>query len=282
MIISNFDIQRLLKAGGRYGGALDGDLGPNSMRGVDGLLESRSGEVSGQYKRWSARRRATAAFQLILKHAGFPDVGAIDGLVGPNTVQAYSEWDHLQREGERPAAWRPDDTPLTPEEDGRPVAGMANDWGSQSGMDKRFGPAGGPQCTAGKVNLPFDMRIAWDLRTTVRRFSCHEEVAQSAERVYARVASAYSPREISALGLDLFGGCYNFRKKRGGTTLSTHAYGLAIDTDPLRNQLRWTRSRANLAQPRAEEWWRCWQAEGWLGLGPARDFDWMHVQAPGL
>ena len=275
MTISNFDIQRLLKAGGRYSGALDGDLGPNRMRGADSLLESRADEVAGQYKRWGERRRAIAAFQLVLKHAGFPDVGAIDGLVGPDTIQAYSEWDHLQREGERPAAWRPDDEP----EDG-PV--VENSWGRQRDMDRRFGPAGGAQCTAGKVNLPFSMRIAWDKRSTVRRFSCHEDVAQSAERVYARVAGAYSPEDIRRLGIDLFGGCYNYRKKRGGSTLSTHAYGLAIDTDPERNQLRWTRDRARLAQPDAEEFWRCWEAEGWLSLGRARDFDWMHVQAPGL
>ena len=275
MTVSNFDIQRLLKAGGRYGGALDGDLGPKSQGGINGLLESRSGEVQGSWRRWSVRRRGIAALQLILKHAGFPDVGAIDGLVGPDTIQAYSEWDQLQREGERPAAWRPDDEPG--EDTGPPPS-----WGRQRDMDRRYGPAGGPQCTAGKVDLPFRMRIAWDKRSTVRRFSCHEDVAQSAERVYARVASAYSPEAIRALGIDLFGGCYNYRKKRGGSTLSTHAYGLAIDTDPERNQLRWNATRARLAQPDAEEFWRCWEAEGWLSLGRARDFDWMHIQAPGL
>lgn len=279
MNISNFDIQRLLAAGGRYDGALDGDLGPLSMRGVDGLLESRAGEVRGNYQRWGDRRRAIAAFQLILKHAGFPDVGDIDGLVGPDTIQAYSEWDHLQRTGKRPDAWRPDD--VEPE-DGPPLKVIDNDWGRQREMDQRFGPAGGPQCAAGKVDLPFKMRIAWNKRQTISRFSCHEDVAQSAERVYQRVASAYGPEDIRRLGLDLFGGCYNYRKKRGGSTLSTHAYGLAIDTDPERNQLRWKRDRARLAKPDAVEFWRCWEAEGWLSLGRSRDFDWMHVQAPGL
>lgn len=274
MTISNFDIQRLLKAGGRYSGDLDGDLGPASMRGVDGLLEARAGEVKGDYKRWGKQRRAIAAFQLILKHAGFPDIGDVDGLVGPDTRQAYSEWDHLQRTGERPAAWRPDDEP---ELELKPSS-----WGAQRDMDRRYGPAGGPQCTAGKVDLPFTMRIAWDKRSTIQRFSCHEDVAQSAERVYARVASAYSPEAIRTLGLDLFGGCYNYRKKRGGSTLSTHAYGLAIDTDPERNQLKWNATRARLAKPDAEEFWKCWEAEGWLSLGRARNFDWMHVQAPGL
>lgn len=278
-MISNFDIQRLLTAGGRYNGSLDGDLGPKSMGGVNGLLESREDEVKGSYRRWGDRRRAVAAFQLILKHAGFPDVGDIDGLVGPDTIQAYSEWDHLQRTGSRPDAWRPDD--VEPE-DGPEIEVVDNNWGRQRDMTRRFGAAGGAQCTAGKVNLPFKMRIAWDKRSTITRFSCHEKVADSAERVYGRIASAYSPEDIRRLGIDLFGGCYNYRKKRGGSTLSTHAYGLAIDSDPERNQLKWNAARARLAQPDAVEFWRCWEAEGWLSLGRARDFDWMHVQAPGL
>lgn len=275
MDISNFDIQRLLKAGGRYAGDLDGDLGPQSLAAIDKLLASRSGEVVGNWTYWGTRRRGVAAAQLILKHGGFPDVGAIDGLVGPSTQHAYTGWNHLQLTGSRPAARRPDDTP---EEDGRP----APSWGRQRDMERLYGPAGGPQCTAGKVDLPFTMHIAWDLDSTIRRFSCHEKVADSASRVYSRVASAYSPEAIALLGIDLFGGCYNYRNKRGGATLSTHAYGLAIDTDPLRNQLKWKRDRARLARTDAEEFWRCWEAEGWLSLGRARDFDWMHVQAPGL
>lgn len=279
MSISNFDIQRLLTAAGYYNGALDGDLGPKSMAGVNKVLEARSSEVTDNWRRWGERRRAIAAFQMILKHAGFPDVGAVDGLVGMLTTHAYGEWDHLQRTGKRPDVWRPDDEEP---DDGDHIEVVGNDWGRQRDMNRRFGPAGGPQCTAGKVDLPFKMRIAWNKRQTISRFSCHEKVAQSCERVYGRVASAYSPEDIRALGLDLFGGCYNYRKKRGGSTLSTHAYGLAIDTDPERNQLRWKSDRARLAKADATEFWRCWEAEGWLSLGRARDFDWMHIQAPGL
>ncbi len=275
MSLSNFDIQRVLRAAGYYSGSLDGDLGPKSKAGIEKLLQSRSGEVAGNWTFWGTQRRGIAALQLILKHAGFPDVGAIDGLAGMLTLQAYSDWDHLQQTGERPAPWRPDDTPEEP-------TGPAPSWGTQRDMDRRYGPAGGKQCTAGVVNLPFPLRIAWDKSSTVRTFRCHEEVAASAERAYRRVASAYSPEDIQTLGLDLFGGCYNYRNKRGGSTLSTHAYGLAIDTDPERNQLRWDHSRARLARPDAVEWFRCWEAEGWLSLGRARDFDWMHVQAPGL
>lgn len=45
------------------------------------------------------------------------------------------------------------------------------------------------------------------------------------------------------------------------------------------NKLLWDRNRAGFAHPDYDAWWRCWEAEGWVSLGRARDFDWMHVQA---
>ena len=58
--------------------------------------------------------------------------------------------------------------------------------------------------------------------------------------------------EIKALGLDLFGGCYNPRLMRGGSSLSTHSWATAINWDPEASQLKW---------------------------GRERNYDWMHVQA---
>ena len=44
---------------------------------------------------------------------------------------------------------------------------------------------------------------------------------------------------IKAAGLDQFGGLYNFRVKRGNaSSLSMHAYGVAIDLDPVHNPFR--------------------------------------------
>lgn len=275
-MISTTDTQRLLRAAGYYAGDLDGDLGPKTREAIQKVLEANADTLPAGWLGWPTDRKSALAVQVILKAAGFEIVGALDGYAGMLTKQALTEWNHEQASGHRPKPWRPDDTPK--EDDDRPIPA----WGRQKDMERRFGPAGGSQCTAGKVKLPYTMRIAWNLSSKIDTFSCHEDVADSVERVLNRVASEYSPEEIVRAGLDLFGGCYNFRKKRGGSSLSTHAYGVAIDWDPERNQLKWTRSRARLALPDAEVWWRCWEAEGWLSLGRARDFDWMHVQAPGL
>ena len=69
---------------------------------------------------------------------------------------------------------------------------------------------------------------------------------------------------------------------RGGSAWSVHTWGAALDFDPENNQLRWNRSRARFARPEYERWWRFWEEEGFVSLGRARDFDWMHVQAANL
>ncbi len=69
---------------------------------------------------------------------------------------------------------------------------------------------------------------------------------------------------------------------RGGQSYSMHSWGIAIDFDPERNQLKWGRPRARLSHSDAAPFWDAWEAEGWVSLGRARNFDWMHVQAARL
>jgi hypothetical protein len=69
---------------------------------------------------------------------------------------------------------------------------------------------------------------------------------------------------------------------RGGSAWSTHAWGIAIDWNPSSNKLKWGREQATLARPEYDAWWDIWEEEGWLSLGRARNYDWMHVQAARL
>lgn len=275
-MIAATEIQRLLRAAGYYAGDIDGDIGPQTRGAIRKVLAANAARLPADWRKAGAARQMIMAVQVILTAAGFQP-GPVDGYAGTLTRQALTEWNQEQAIGRRPLPWRPDDVP-EPADDSRP----APVWGRQRDMDRRFGPAGGPQCTRGRVTPPWPMLLAWNTRASVSTISCHEAVADSLDRVLRRVASAYSPEAIQRLGLHLFGGCFAMRNKRGGSTLSTHAYGVAVDWDPERNQLKWTRARARLGKPDAEEWWRCWEAEGWTSLGRARNFDWMHVQAPGL
>jgi hypothetical protein len=117
---------------------------------------------------------------------------------------------------------------------------------------------------------------------SISHISCHTKVADSLEAVLANVHAHYGDAELKRLRLNLFGGCFNPRKKRGGSSWSTHAWAVAIDWDPSRNQLQWGRDRASLSRPEYTFWWRAWEAEGWVSLGRSRNYDWMHIQAARL
>lgn len=241
--------QRVLRGGAAYRGAIDGLVGIKTLEAaarVGGLeeLEAILGPLTPE-------RRVIAAAQILLDRAGF-DPGAPDGFYGPQTDSAF-------------LAWRGDVLPTR-----------------GSDLASRFGPAGGPQCTRGRIRVPWRMVLSWDQSQVITQISCHELVAASGQRAFNRIAGAYTPAQITDLGLDLFGGCYNYRAKRGGSSLSTHAYGVALDFDPERNQLNWGADRARLAARDAVPFWEAWEKEGWLSLGRARNFDWMHVQAVGL
>lgn len=141
----------------------------------------------------------------------------------------------------------------------------------------------------GKVGLnqkliipPFPMVLAWDKKVPVRKLSFHVKCADSAERALTLISKEYDADQRKVLGIDLFGGTLNVRKMRGGNAWSMHSWGIAIDFDPERNQLKWGRDKARLAKPDAKRFWEIWESEGWLSLGRARNYDWMHVQAARL
>lgn len=279
MTISKREIQTVMARKGYYKGDIDGDFGIKSKAAAGAVMEDFKSQLPRFRRTLTTDRIAVIALQLLLLNDGFDEVGKIDGFVGPSTEYALSLYQYEFVHGRRPSKdWRSDD--FNPDNETGKVD--VETWPRQSDIIRFFGQAGGPQCTAGKVDLPFSMRIAWDKESTIQSFSCHEEVAVPMERVYRSIASNYSPEDIIRHGFDLFGGCYNYRKKRGGNTLSTHAFGIAVDHDPERNQLRWNHDRANLARFEMTAFWEAWEAEGFLSLGRARDFDWMHVQAAKL
>jgi len=133
-----------------------------------------------------------------------------------------------------------------------------------------------------KVSLPYPLRLAWDVSTTVVSTQCHQKVATSIQKVLEQVLLYYSFDTVQQLRLDLYGGGFNLRAKRGGSSLSTHSWGIAFDFDPEHNQLKWNGSKAMFARPEYDYWWQCWESEGWVSLGRSRNYDWMHVQAARL
>ena len=197
------------------------------------------------------------------------DAGPIDGYWGPQTDYGFEQLKVVLATGKKPDPWRDDE--------GMGAIPQFNTWPvqTQDELERYYGPVGTNQTS---VEVPYPLRIAWKTDKIITRFSCHEKVADSVVRVLTRVADHYGD-QITPLGLDLWGGCLNVRKMRGGSKWSTHSWGIAIDWDSARNTLRSDHTAANFAKPVYNKWWSLWEEEGWVSLGRARDYDWMHVQA---
>lgn len=220
-------------------------------------------------KYWSRARRALAAKQLLCRREDI-EVGAIDGLFGPQTEYAFAVY--AQRRG------GPDPTLRQRDAEGSAAAAATAAWPLEAEVPAFFGAMGAHQV---KLDLPFPMRLAWDHSKTIHRFSIHQRVHDSAARCFERIAMQYNAARRRETGIDQFGGCLNVRRMRGGSRWSMHSWGIAIDFDPTRNPLRASRANARLAQPDCAKFWEIWEEEGWVSLGRTRDFDWMHVQAAG-
>ena len=258
--------QRWLNVKNLGAGTPDGIIGNNTKAALNKAAELP--------KTWTLEKKIVGAVQLYAKAEGFAP-GPIDGLWGTQTQTAYDQLRHKLLYGQEPEPWRPEDrTPVNP-----------NNWPvqTQSALNAFYGVAK----ETGNANLvsvvvPYPLVIAWDTSKKVTKITCHKKVKDSILRVLTKTLQHYGIAEIKRLRLDYFGGCFNYRLMRGGTSLSTHSWGIAIDFDPINNQLSWGRDKATFARPEYNKWWEFWEEEGWVSLGRDRNYDWMHVQAAKL
>lgn len=129
------------------------------------------------------------------------------------------------------------------------------------------------------ITLPYPMRVAWDLKTSVNRIQCHKLIAAPLLAVFHDLLAAYGLEKLQELGIDLYGGCVNVRLMRGSKTRwSHHAWGIAIDLDPSRNLLKETHKTARFARPEYKPMIDAFYAHGFKGLGREEDRDWMHFE----
>lgn len=265
-------MQVFLHNEGHYDGPIDGKFGPLTYAAINALLK----EYKIPYEKWIKGRRQIATEQLFYKSKKI-DVGAIDGLVGPMMQQAREVW-----KAKLVTNWREEADKVIEVAKPAPVVNVKVSepnvrmkWPTQSNCTSFYGKVGTNQDQA---VMPYPLRIAWDTKSKVTKFSCHKKVKEPIERVFARTLEYYGFEKIQELGLDLWGGCLNVRKVRGGSNYSMHSWGIAVDMDPDNNQLKWGRDRATFAKPAYKKWFEFWYEEGAISLGIERNYDWMHTQ----
>jgi len=128
------------------------------------------------------------------------------------------------------------------------------------------------------ILLPYPMKLAWDLDTKVSKMRCHKLAAEPFLNVFNDLLAHYGMKEIERLGIDLFGGCFNYRKMRGGTSWSKHAWAIAIDLDPARNKLKETAKTARFARPEYQPMIDIFYRHNFISLGIEKNYDWQHFQ----
>lgn len=128
------------------------------------------------------------------------------------------------------------------------------------------------------IDLPYPMRVSWEKGTTTKRMQCHKLVAEAFKAVFADILAYYGLPKIQELGIDLYGGCINVRKMRGGSDWSRHSWGIAIDLDPERNLLHETKATARFARPEYKAMIDIFYKHGFKGLGREKNYDWMHFE----
>lgn len=129
------------------------------------------------------------------------------------------------------------------------------------------------------MQLPYPMRIGWDTKVTVNKMQCHKLAADKFYNVFIELLNHYGLQNLQRLGIDLFGGCVNVRLQRGSKTKwSRHAWGIAIDLDPARNQLKWKKDRAVFAKPEYKPMIDIFYRNGFIGYGPEKNYDWQHFE----
>lgn len=128
------------------------------------------------------------------------------------------------------------------------------------------------------ATIPFPLKIAWDKKLTTTRIKCHPLVKTDIENIFRDIFNQYGQNKITELGIDLYGGCYNCRNMRGGSKMSMHSWGIAIDLDPERNLLRWGKDKAQFAKPEYQPMIDIFYKYGWISLGRERNYDYMHFE----
>ena len=141
---------------------------------------------------------------------------------------------------------------------------------------KKFGQPGE---NFAMLEIPYPMRIAWDLNHSVTKIQCHKFAIGSFLSVFSDLKAHYGYDKIKELGIDLYGGCVNVRKMRGSTTKwSRHSWGIAIDLDPTRNGLKTKKPIAQFSKPEYKPMIDIFYKNGFINYGVEKDYDWMHFE----
>lgn len=197
-------------------------------------------------------------------------LGIIDGWAGPKTLEAFdnfsSDEQRLRKESTPavdPPGWK---IILPHERDLNRFYGSANslgsylEWFSFPVSNMRLYSRSGASLTDRDGDGRDEHR-------------CHKKVREGLEDALQEIFDTLGRERFEKEGWHVYSGCFNYRRKRGGSSLSTHSWGIAIDINGAENAFQQrTTTFSNTALDIMEK-------HGFLSGGRAWGKDWMHFQA---
>ncbi|WP_040097376.1 M15 family metallopeptidase [Aeromonas australiensis] len=158
-------------------------------------------------------------------------------------------------------------------------------WPHQSEVDTFYGNPRGRNGEASakwesenivRIKTPWKLVTAWDF-APVSSIRVHRRCSESLIAVFEQIwaAAGNDQLKINEWGMNLFAGGYNFRLMRGGTRLSMHSWGCAVDFDSSRNSFG--DSTPNFQNIPAVL--TAFESQGWTWGGKWKKPDGMHWQA---
>lgn len=144
---------------------------------------------------------------------------------------------------------------------------------------KKYGKptqSGTPYLTS--IKLPYPMRLSWDKSTKVTTMKCHKLVANNFLAVFNDLLKHYGLAKLQELEIDVFGGCFNFRKMRGGSDWSRHSWGIAIDLNPEKNELKTPFAKSQFSKPEYKPLIDIFYKHGFINLGVEKNYDSQHFE----
>jgi len=80
--------------------------------------------------------------------------------------------------------------------------------------------------------IPFPLRLSWKPHVLTKYIQCHRDIGEALIDALHEIGQYKGVDWLGDKRYDYYGGCFNFRKKRGQGQLSVHSYGIAIDLNP--------------------------------------------------
>ena len=221
-------LQMLLAATSDYPGGIDGAFGPMSTDAMLAVEMRHAARYTFDPTSTTDHRRKTACAQACLNELSY-QAGDVDGWFGVNTTEALNAFLFVITNGREEVV------------DRTPLAGFTPSGGipHQRNVAQVYGdPETQVPDRLIQINLPFKLRIDYNLRTSTNKIRVHRDCAPQLEAALLAVRAHYGADRMHKLGIDRYAGAYNPRKMRGKSSWSMHAYGCAIDFYAAPNGLR--------------------------------------------